>query len=345
MEPILLSRDEFRKQVFERDGGKCLFCPSPAADAHHIMERRLFPDGGYYADNGASVCEPHHMRCEMTEISTDEVREKAGIAQVVLPPHLYDDDTYDKWGNIILPNGQRIRGELFDDLSVQKVLAPVLHLFTNRVKYPRTFHLPWSPGVGKNDRIMTDLSGFEDEEVIVTIKMDGEQTTMYSDYVHARSLEWHPHASRTWVKTLHARVGYNIPQGWRVCGENLYARHSIPYSNLKDYFQVFSIWNEKNECLSWDETVEYTAMLELNMVPTFERLKWDRPFIQGTVPVKYAGDPCEGYVVRVARSFHYREFRRVVGKYVRAGHVQTHGHWMKQAVIPNELGKGSARVP
>jgi len=45
----------------------------------------------------------------------------------------------------------------------------------------------------------------------------------------------------------------------------------------------------------------------------------------------------EGYVVRVAGSFPYREFRRRVGKYVRAGHVATHGHWMRQQVVPNRL--------
>ena len=43
----LLTRDEFRRQVFERDGNKCVFCDRPAKDAHHIIERRLWPDAGY----------------------------------------------------------------------------------------------------------------------------------------------------------------------------------------------------------------------------------------------------------------------------------------------------------
>lgn len=61
----LLTRDEFRRAVFARDGYRCAACgarPSDIAlvvdlDAHHIMERRLFPDGGYYLDNGATLCD------------------------------------------------------------------------------------------------------------------------------------------------------------------------------------------------------------------------------------------------------------------------------------------------
>ena len=56
---ILLSRDEFREGVFERDGHKCVVCKEQGKDAHHILERRLFNDGGYYLDNGATLCEKH----------------------------------------------------------------------------------------------------------------------------------------------------------------------------------------------------------------------------------------------------------------------------------------------
>jgi 5-methylcytosine-specific restriction endonuclease McrA len=45
----LLNRDEFREGVFERDNHKCVICGKPAVDAHHIMERRLFPDGGKFS--------------------------------------------------------------------------------------------------------------------------------------------------------------------------------------------------------------------------------------------------------------------------------------------------------
>ena len=52
---ILLTRDAFRNAVFERDGHLCVICKEPAIDVHHIIERRLFSDGGYYIDNGVSL--------------------------------------------------------------------------------------------------------------------------------------------------------------------------------------------------------------------------------------------------------------------------------------------------
>ena len=40
MKNKLLSRDDFRNSVFERDGHKCLFCDhTEKLDAHHIIER------------------------------------------------------------------------------------------------------------------------------------------------------------------------------------------------------------------------------------------------------------------------------------------------------------------
>ncbi len=52
-----MTRDDFRNAVFARDNHRCVICGEPAKDAHHILERRLFPDGGYYLNNGASLCE------------------------------------------------------------------------------------------------------------------------------------------------------------------------------------------------------------------------------------------------------------------------------------------------
>lgn len=336
----LLTRDEYREAVFARDGHRCVICGEPAVDAHHIVERKLWSDGGYYLDNGASVCEVHHLQAESTEISCEELRRRSGIDRVFLPYHFCADEVVDKWGNPVLPSGQRLRGELFDDESVQKVLAPVLHLFTSRVKYPRTYHLPWSPGATADDRMMTAPGdAFGGSEVVVTEKMDGECTTMYRDYLHARSIDYAPHRSRDYVKALHGRIAADIPDGWRVCGENLFAVHSIAYEALPACFLVFSIWNEKNECLSWDETVLWATLLGLSVVPRLYSGVWNETNIRGLDAVKESqlGGEREGYVVRLAEGFHYRAFRRSVAKYVRKGHVQTDDHWKTQAVVPNKL--------
>ena len=72
---MLLTRDKFREGVFERDNHKCVICQAPAQDAHHIIERRLFPDGGYYLDNGSSLCGDCHYKAEQTVITPQEIRE------------------------------------------------------------------------------------------------------------------------------------------------------------------------------------------------------------------------------------------------------------------------------
>lgn len=334
---MLLSRDQFREGVFARDNHKCVLCGDPAQDAHHIMERRLFDDGGYYLDNGASVCGPCHIRCERTDVSVEEVREAAGITKKVIPQYYYDDVLYDKWGNVLHPDGKRSRGELFDDVSVQKILADKLSLFVSYVKYPRTNHLPWSGNIHDDDRVIRSLDDFAGQRVIVTEKMDGENTTMYNDYIHARSVQSRHHVSRDWVKQFWSNRAHDIPDGWRVCGENLYAEHSIPYNSLKSYFYGFSIWNENNICLSWDDSLEWFALLGIEPVPVLYDGIFDEVAIR-----KLNGrtwEATEGYVVRVAGELTYRDFKTKVAKYVRKDHVQTVKHWMHgRPVVPNKLG-------
>jgi hypothetical protein len=330
----LLTRDEFREAVFARDNHKCVICKNEGQDAHHILERRLFENGGYFLSNGATLCGKHHIEAEQTTLSVEEIRKASGIIAPALPEHFYPDEQYDKWGNIILPNGTRTKGELFNDESVQKILKQgnVLQLFTNYVKYPRTLHFPWSPGATDDDRIHKDLSAFIGEDIVITEKMDGENTSLYSDYYHARSLDSNSHPSQSWSRGFHAKFGYNIPQGWRICAENLYAKHSIEYKNLESYLLVFSIWNAYNRCFSWDDTVEYCKLLDLKHVPVIYRGKWNEKLIKSLNI-----EDTEGYVIRVARAFEFAEFRKVIGKYVRPNHVQTTHHWKSQKIQANNL--------
>jgi hypothetical protein len=335
----LLSRNEFREQVFDRDKHMCVLCSAPAVDAHHILERRLWPDGGYYLDNGASVCSSCHIKCEETVVSIEDVRLAAGITTKLVPPHLYTDQKYDKWGNCVLPNGTRTKGELFNDSSVLKILLEggVLHLFTDYVKYPRTYHLPWSKGVTDDDRILTDLSNFHGKKVIVTEKLDGENTTLYKDYIHARSIDSKSHPTRDRVKAIWASIAHDIPEKWRLCGENMYAKHSIQYTELEAYLYIFSIWDEHNHCLSWDDTALYTSLLNLHTVPVlYTGIFCEKTLLD--IANSLNKDTTEGYVVRLADRFSYQAFRNSVAKFVRANHVTSDNHWLLgKSITPNKL--------
>lgn len=328
-----MTRDEFREQVLQRDGHRCVLCGQPAQDAHHVIDRSLWSDGGYHLCNGVSVCESCHLKCEATDVSVEELRQAAGIMEILLPDHLEPDQKYDKWGNPVLPNGTRLRGELFQNENVQKILKDKLSLFLPYVKYPRTYHLPWTQTIGKDDKRLPDVANFLGKEVVVTEKMDGENTSAYGDYIHARSLDGADHPSQHWVKRFWGNIGYNLPKEWRVCGENLFAKHSIHYHNLRSFFYGFSVWNEVNVCLSWDETLEWFELLGITSVPVLYRGLFDEEHIKSLWTGRL---DMEGYVVRLAGEFHYASFRKSVAKFVRKNHVVTDNHWKHQALIRNE---------
>lgn len=209
-----------------------------------------------------------------------------------------------------------------------------------RYKYPRSYHLPWSEGATSDDKTLTSVDHFVGREVVVSEKCDGENTTLYSDgYMHARSLDGRTHESQAWVRALAATMVGNLPAGWRVCGENLYARHSLGYDRLGSYFYVFAIYDQDNRCLSWDDTVEWAALLGLEVVPVRYRGLWDEAAVKGCYDGSSAfGNEGEGYVVRVTGGYHYTEFSRSLAKFVRRGHVQEGAaHWRSLAVTPNIL--------
>lgn len=342
MDPKLLTRDQFREGVFARDGHKCVFCDLPAVDAHHIIERRLWPDSGYYLENGASVCAEHHLACEMTLLSVEDVREAAGIKKICVPDQFYPEQPITKWGDYILDDGRRTKGELFHDESVQKILAKggVLDRYIPYVKYGRTFHLPHSPGIHDDDKALKDYSNFEGRRVVITKKMDGENTSAYSDgHIHARSIDSRGGEDRAWVKKfLSEQVCFNLPPGWRVCGENLWAKHSIEYLDLKSYFYGFSIWNERNVCLNWEDTKEYFEILGIARCPILHDGAFDHRILKD-IEAELNFERDEGYVIRVADEFPYSQFKNSVAKYVRKGHVQTVNHWRHERIVPNQLRK------
>lgn len=119
----LLTREAFKTEVFARSKQRCVFCGAPAVDAHHILERKLFEDGGYYLDNGAAVCEDDHWKCETTEHSLDAVRRAAGITKPAIPPTMDANAVWDKWGNRVWPSGMRTWGVLAGDTGAKKALA------------------------------------------------------------------------------------------------------------------------------------------------------------------------------------------------------------------------------
>lgn len=208
-------------------------------------------------------------------------------------------------------------------------------------KYPRTYHLPWSLGASSDDRILSSAEHFVGKDVVVTCKMDGENTTVYpGGYTHARSLDSGSHPSRDWMRAEAARIGRDIPDDIRINGENCFARHSIHYTSLPSYFLVFGMVESRGDAetvLDWDTTVAYAEMLGLRVVPVLYRGLWDEERVRACYTGTSCGGVQEGYVVRMADSFPLSQFDRALAKYVRAGHVTSNQHWFHGPVVQNGL--------
>lgn len=217
-------------------------------------------------------------------------------------------------------------------------VEPLYLMQIARFKYPRTYHFDWSLSLMNDDRRLPSLEPFLGREVVVTEKLDGENTSLYCDGLHARSIDSsrQHHESRNWIKQFHGSIAHNIPKGWRICGENMYAKHSIFYEDLESYFYGFAVYDERNVSLCWDETLAVFDMLGIIPVPIIFRGEFDEAYLRLLAKEQ---DPSrvEGYVCRVTDEIPYSTWFLNVAKYVREKHVNTSEHWIHQEVVPNKL--------
>lgn len=200
-------------------------------------------------------------------------------------------------------------------------------------KYPRTSHFPFSEGAVNDDRICYDWFDLLDAEIVVTEKLDGENSCLKKSGVYARSHaapNRHPWARPVW--DIWENIGRSLGE-FHIFGENLYAVHSIEYERLEHYFHIFAI-REGNTWLSWDEVRDYARVLDLPTVPLIARGRFEEPGLRQLIADKQRagsafGGTCEGVVCRDAAAFGDADFSKKVLKFVRKNHVQTDEHWTR----------------
>ena len=210
------------------------------------------------------------------------------------------------------------------------------------MKYPRTYHVPFSPGATKDDKKLKDgwFEYYRGKEIVLTEKLDGENSCLCQRGVFARSHGAEtrsPWSINLWGDDgLYWKVKGFIDDDLLVFGENLYGEHSIHYSKLKDYFHVFACYNETTDkWWSWDDVKFVSKVLGVPHVPTLWRGKAESEdqikeliFQTMNMPSAY-GDTKEGIVMRLTDEFDGDEFPNYVCKYVRPNHVQTDEHWTR----------------
>ena len=209
-------------------------------------------------------------------------------------------------------------------------------------KYPRTYHLPFSPEIHSDDKVcdVLDLQKIIDDKtpVVITTKMDGGNCCLSADGVFARS-----HAQETtcptfnYIKNVHyyPNIQSITDNDFKIFGENMFGIHSIEYNNLTDYFYVFNIVSN-DKFLPFKVAKDVAKVLNMQTVPVvyegvIPSLSWLEKFLATELkqPNDILGGVREGFVIRVADEFLVSEFSRNVFKYVRRGHIATTEHWSK----------------
>jgi hypothetical protein len=206
------------------------------------------------------------------------------------------------------------------------------------IKYPKSWHLYYSEKLTKGDRKHLNDNHFINKHVTVSIKMDGENSSIYNHKIHARSLDsLIDDEDRRWLDYLRmCKISGNLPDTYRICGENLYYKHTVPYNNLKSYFYVFSIWND-NVCLSIEETKEWCFLLELEMVPIIYSGIYNKEEILKAYYEYSKIEETEGYVIRLSDSFDIKDFNFSLNKFVNKSFVLPPEHWRNSAKTMNKL--------
>lgn len=213
-------------------------------------------------------------------------------------------------------------------------------------KYPRTYHVPFSPGTTSDDRLLHD-GWFEDyrgKECAFTLKLDGENQQVTHFDVYARSTaaptrnEW---SKNMWGPDgLFWRIKDSIAEDEIIYGENLYGIHSIEYTKLTAYYHLFAVRNDVR-WYSFDEVKEFAEMLGIPHVPELHRCVPEseehvKDIILNLMKTEppYGGEN-EGIVMRTVEGFDIinengeANFPHHVCKYVRPHHVQTDIHWTR----------------
>jgi len=216
-----------------------------------------------------------------------------------------------------------------------------------KIKYIRSYHLPYSQGVQSDDKIIETLEYFEDEEVVVSEKLDGECTTCYTDGYHARSLDSVYNFTRSWVATMHSCMRFLIPNDIKLVGENLWGKHTIGYPDnyLEGYFYLFSVWQDLEDgtdfCLDYDSIIEYANKLDLPTPKVLYRGIYSEKILK-ELAANIDTDVMEGFVVRTVKGFRREDSTKYLAKWVRKDHVQINSeHWLKNVEKNGELNSNT----
>ena len=249
------------------------------------------------------------------------------------------------------------------------------------IKYPRTPHLEGSRlQKGDEDLSQIPFTIIKDKYIVVEEKVDGANTGIsFNDgelllqsrghFLTGGNRERHYNLFKQWANNYKYELYEVLGERYIMYGEWLYAKHSIYYDNLPNYFLEFDIYDKENKVfLSTDRRKELIKNLDVKSVPVlaagkFKKLDDVLKYLKNSnyitenhrenlknEALKYNQDidrvfkETENTMLMEGLYIKVEENGEVVDrmKYVRYSFLQTveesSTHWLDRTIIPNKLG-------
>lgn len=217
-------------------------------------------------------------------------------------------------------------------------------------KFPSTPHLATMQGVDiRGDKVLTESERdeFLTHELTVEEKVDGANLGLSFDAngnirAQNRGTYLHLPGSGQWKKlgewlALHTDALFeHLSDRYILFGEWCYARHSIYYDRLPDWFLAFDIYDrEACRFLATARRDQLLHEMHISKVPDIARGRFTYPGIQELLSQsKLTDQPAEGIYLRIDHG----DWLEQRAKLVRPAFIQAvEQHWSRSAIRPNRL--------
>ena len=181
---------------------------------------------------------------------------------------------------------------------------------------------------------MEDPTALAGRDIVVTEKLDGDNTLIFQGGVYGRTGA----GAGPWaglVKKHHAwkLAGTDLS----LYGENLYPVHTIRYDPMppEETFRAFALRRPDGSFEPFRALEELCTALDIPTVPILFRgrrqstQELDQLIHRAHAEPSLLGGEREGVVVRAAGEMSAQDFPRMACKSVRLGHVQAETHWRR----------------
>lgn len=207
------------------------------------------------------------------------------------------------------------------------------------VKFPRTHWLPIGEKLYKSERYLNkkETENLFSKEVHVSEKLDGAnvgisfQNKKLILQKRGGFIGKHEHPQygtfKEWAYSRYDRFS-QLSENMVLFGEWMFAKHSIHYTKLPDYFFLLDIW-EREKFLEIEERDKTAKKLGLCAPPVVYKGVLNLEKIPSLIQKShYSDELMEGVVVRNAE---------IRGKYIRKGFIRGDKHWSKYKFEKNLL--------